>query len=80
MLHLWLYFSPFSRDKSFCYGSLIILFFLGLKCLITCCLSIQVWRNIRTAYGDRSDLIDVADKLSKKFEDLYEKEVDQLIL
>ncbi|KAH6770771.1 hypothetical protein C2S52_015574 [Perilla frutescens var. hirtella] len=35
----------------------------------------EVWRNIRTAYGDRSDLIDVAENLSKKFEDMYEKEV-----
>lgn len=42
--------------------------------------TIQVWRNIHTAYGDRSDLIDVADNLSKKFEDLYEKEVDLPIL
>ncbi|GER32251.1 methyl-CPG-binding domain 9 [Striga asiatica] len=35
----------------------------------------EVWRNIRNAYGDRSDLVDVAESLSKKFEDLYEKEV-----
>ncbi|KAL0336156.1 UNVERIFIED_CONTAM: Methyl-CpG-binding domain-containing protein 9 [Sesamum radiatum] len=39
----------------------------------------EVWHNIRTAYGDRSDLIDVAEKLSNKFEDLYEKEVLTLV-
>ncbi|KAG8366145.1 hypothetical protein BUALT_Bualt17G0045500 [Buddleja alternifolia] len=39
----------------------------------------EVWRNIRTAYGDRSDLIDVAESLSQKFEDLYEKEVLALV-
>ncbi|KAI3467513.1 hypothetical protein Pfo_024176 [Paulownia fortunei] len=39
----------------------------------------EVWRNIRTAYGDRSDLIDVAENLSKMFEDLYEKEVLTLV-
>ncbi|KAL7091651.1 hypothetical protein ACP275_12G118700 [Erythranthe tilingii] len=35
----------------------------------------EVWRNIRIAYGDRPDLIDVVENLSKKFEELYEKEV-----
>ncbi|KAA8529561.1 hypothetical protein F0562_033640 [Nyssa sinensis] len=35
----------------------------------------EVWHNIRTAYGDRSDLIDLAETLSQKFEALYEKEV-----
>ncbi|KAK6160188.1 hypothetical protein DH2020_003569 [Rehmannia glutinosa] len=39
----------------------------------------EVWRNIHTAYGDRSDLIDTAENLSKKFEDLYEKEVLTLV-
>ncbi|KAL0334194.1 UNVERIFIED_CONTAM: Methyl-CpG-binding domain-containing protein 9 [Sesamum angustifolium] len=39
----------------------------------------EVWHNIRTAYGDRSDLIDAAEKLSNKFEDLYEKEVLTLV-
>ncbi|XP_057774595.1 methyl-CpG-binding domain-containing protein 9 isoform X2 [Salvia miltiorrhiza] len=39
----------------------------------------EVWRNIHTAYGDRSELIDVAQNLSKKFEDLYEKEVLTLL-
>ncbi|KAL3654072.1 hypothetical protein CASFOL_003753 [Castilleja foliolosa] len=36
----------------------------------------EVWRNIYTAYGDRSDL---TDKLSKMFEDLYENEVLTLV-
>ncbi|KAL1550877.1 methyl-CpG-binding domain-containing protein 9 isoform X2 [Salvia divinorum] len=39
----------------------------------------EVWRNIHTAYGDRSELIDVAQSLCKKFEDLYEKEVLTLL-
>ncbi|KAK2990841.1 hypothetical protein RJ640_016159 [Escallonia rubra] len=39
----------------------------------------EVWHNIRTAYGDRSDLIELADSLSQKFEVLYEKEVLVLV-
>ncbi|KZV43850.1 methyl-CpG-binding domain-containing protein 9 [Dorcoceras hygrometricum] len=39
----------------------------------------EVWRNIRTAYGDRSDLIKLAENLSQKFEELYEKEVLALV-
>ncbi|XP_073306881.1 methyl-CpG-binding domain-containing protein 9 isoform X1 [Primulina huaijiensis] len=39
----------------------------------------EVWRNIRTAYGDRSDLIKLAENLSQKFEELYEKEVLTLV-
>ncbi|CAI9775390.1 unnamed protein product [Fraxinus pennsylvanica] len=39
----------------------------------------QVWHNIRTAYGERSDLSDLVDSLSQKFEDLYEKEVLALV-
>ncbi|XP_059649014.1 methyl-CpG-binding domain-containing protein 9-like isoform X2 [Cornus florida] len=39
----------------------------------------EVWRNIRTAYGDRSDLIDLAETLSQNFESLYEKEVLTLV-
>ncbi|KAL6983676.1 hypothetical protein U1Q18_017055, partial [Sarracenia purpurea var. burkii] len=34
----------------------------------------QVWNNIRTAYADQSDLIDLAESLSQKFEVMYEKE------
>ncbi|KAK3041784.1 hypothetical protein RJ639_000300 [Escallonia herrerae] len=39
----------------------------------------EVWHNIRMAYGDRSDLIELADSLSQKFEVLYEKEVLVLV-
>lgn len=39
----------------------------------------EVCNNLRTAYGDRSDLTGVAEKLSQKFEDLYEKEVITLV-
>ncbi|EPS69877.1 hypothetical protein M569_04887, partial [Genlisea aurea] len=35
----------------------------------------EVWQNIRTGYADRSDLVDLANKLSEGFEDLYEQEV-----
>uniref|UniRef100_A0A5B6ZUU5 Putative methyl-CpG-binding domain-containing protein 9 n=1 Tax=Davidia involucrata TaxID=16924 RepID=A0A5B6ZUU5_DAVIN len=35
----------------------------------------EVWHNIHTAYGDRSDFIDLAETLSQNFEALYEKEV-----
>ncbi|PSS28633.1 Methyl-CpG-binding domain-containing protein [Actinidia chinensis var. chinensis] len=37
----------------------------------------EVWNNIRTAYADQSDLIDLAESLSKKFEVMYEKEVQK---
>ncbi|KAL2559750.1 Methyl-CpG-binding domain-containing protein 9 [Forsythia ovata] len=39
----------------------------------------EVWHNIRTAYGERSDLSDLVDNLSQKFEDLYDKEVLALV-
>ncbi|CAH9073963.1 unnamed protein product [Cuscuta epithymum] len=35
----------------------------------------EVWNNICTAYGDQSDLIELAGTLSQKFEELYLKEV-----
>ncbi|XP_038983855.1 methyl-CpG-binding domain-containing protein 9-like isoform X2 [Phoenix dactylifera] len=34
-----------------------------------------VWHNICTAYGDRPDLMQLAETLSQKFESLYEEEV-----
>ncbi|PSS26859.1 Methyl-CpG-binding domain-containing protein [Actinidia chinensis var. chinensis] len=37
----------------------------------------EVWNNIRTAYADQSDLIDLAESLSTKFEVMYEKEVQE---
>ncbi|XP_027096888.2 methyl-CpG-binding domain-containing protein 9 isoform X1 [Coffea arabica] len=39
----------------------------------------EVWHNIHTAYKGQSDLIDLAETLSQQFEDLYEKEVLNLI-
>lgn len=35
----------------------------------------QVWSSIFTAYGDRANLMQLAESLSKNFESLYEKEV-----
>lgn len=35
----------------------------------------QVWKSIFTAYGDRANLMQLAESLSKNFESLYEKEV-----
>ncbi|OVA18545.1 Bromodomain [Macleaya cordata] len=35
----------------------------------------EVWHNIHTAYGDRPDLMHLAETLSENFESLYEKEV-----
>lgn len=35
----------------------------------------QVWNNIFKAYGDRANLMQLAESLSKNFESLYEKEV-----
>lgn len=39
----------------------------------------EVWHNISTAYGDRSDLMQLAESLSKKFESLYQSEVLNLV-
>ncbi|GAV78749.1 Bromodomain domain-containing protein/PHD domain-containing protein/MBD domain-containing protein/FYRC domain-containing protein [Cephalotus follicularis] len=39
----------------------------------------EVWHHIRTAYGDQSDLIHLADALSQNFEVLYENEVLTLV-
>ncbi|KAI3991657.1 hypothetical protein MKX01_038055 [Papaver californicum] len=39
----------------------------------------EVWYNIRTAYGDRPDLMILAEQLSGNFESLYEKEVLDLV-
>ncbi|KAI3844578.1 hypothetical protein MKW92_027535 [Papaver armeniacum] len=39
----------------------------------------EVWHNIRTAYGDRPDLMLLAEQLSGNFELLYEKEVLDLV-
>ncbi|KAL5759796.1 hypothetical protein ACOSQ2_018634 [Xanthoceras sorbifolium] len=39
----------------------------------------EVWHHIRTAYSDQSDLLQLAEKFSRDFEDLYEKEVVSLV-
>ncbi|KAJ4961937.1 hypothetical protein NE237_021847 [Protea cynaroides] len=39
----------------------------------------EVWQNIRTAYGDRPELMQLAETLFQKFESLYEKEVLTLV-
>lgn len=38
----------------------------------------ELWNNIRAAYGDQPDLLELADVLSHNFETLYEKEVVSL--
>lgn len=35
----------------------------------------QLWSNVRSAFGDKSDMMEAADKLFKSFESLYEQEV-----
>eukprot|EP01018_Ginkgo_biloba_P007288 Gb_22434 [translate_table: standard] len=39
----------------------------------------QVWNNIFTAFGDRSNLMQLAESLFKNFESLYQKEVISLL-
>ncbi|XP_044479074.1 methyl-CpG-binding domain-containing protein 9-like [Mangifera indica] len=39
----------------------------------------ELWNNVRLAYGDQPDLVDLAEKLSQIFEALYEKEVVPLV-
>ncbi|CAA6670639.1 unnamed protein product [Spirodela intermedia] len=39
----------------------------------------EVWHNIYMAYGDRPDLMELAESLSKNFESLYEKQVLSLV-
>lgn len=36
---------------------------------------LQFWSNVRTAFADQPDFVDLAEKLSRKFESLYENEV-----
>lgn len=35
----------------------------------------QLWNNVRTAFRDQHDLVELAETLSQNFETLYEKEV-----
>lgn len=37
--------------------------------------SVQLWNNVRTAFGDQTDVVELADKLSQNFESLYEEKV-----
>ncbi|XP_050208534.1 methyl-CpG-binding domain-containing protein 9-like [Mercurialis annua] len=39
----------------------------------------EVWHHINTAYADQSELVDLAETLSQKFEALYEEEVLTLV-
>lgn len=39
----------------------------------------EVWQNLRVAYRDRPDYIELVETLSKKFEELYEEEVLNLV-
>ncbi|KAK1269661.1 Methyl-CpG-binding domain-containing protein 9 [Acorus gramineus] len=39
----------------------------------------EVWKNIRTSYGDKPDLMELAEKLSQTFELLYEEKVLNLV-
>lgn len=36
---------------------------------------LQLWNNLRYAYGDQPDLIELVETLSENFERLYENEV-----
>lgn len=42
---------------------------------MTCTIVPQVWQNLRIAYRDSPDYIELVETLSKKFEELYEEEV-----
>ncbi|KAG7981939.1 hypothetical protein I3843_04G023600 [Carya illinoinensis] len=39
----------------------------------------ELWNNVRTAYGDQPDFVDLAETLSQNFEVLYEKEVATVV-
>ncbi|KAF5479568.1 hypothetical protein F2P56_000377 [Juglans regia] len=39
----------------------------------------ELWNNVRTAYGDQPDLVDLAETLSQNFESLYEREVATVV-
>ena len=38
-------------------------------------LTLQLWSNVRNAFVDQPDLVELAENLSQNFESLYEKEV-----
>ncbi|GAV72561.1 Bromodomain domain-containing protein/PHD domain-containing protein/MBD domain-containing protein/FYRN domain-containing protein/FYRC domain-containing protein, partial [Cephalotus follicularis] len=39
----------------------------------------ELWNNVRTAFGDQTELLELAEALSQNFESLYEKEVVSLV-
>ncbi|KAL5793156.1 hypothetical protein ACOSP7_001750 [Xanthoceras sorbifolium] len=39
----------------------------------------ELWNNVRMAFGDQPEFVELAEKLSEKFESLYEKEVITLV-
>lgn len=42
---------------------------------ITIALTCQLWNNVRMAYADQPDYVELAEKLFQNFEALYQKEV-----
>lgn len=41
---------------------------------------VQLWNNVRVAFGDQPDLLELAEKLSQNFESLYNEEVVSLFV
>lgn len=41
---------------------------------------LQLWSNVRVAFGDQPDLVELAEKLSQNFELLYDEEVGTLMV
>ena len=38
-------------------------------------MTLQLWSNVRNAFGDQPDSVELAETLSQNFESLYDKEV-----
>jgi len=41
---------------------------------------LQLWSNVRVAFGDQPDLVELSEKLSQNFESLYNEEVGTLMV
>lgn len=41
---------------------------------------LQLWNNVRVAFGDQPDLVELAEKLTQNFESLYNEEVGSLFV
>lgn len=41
---------------------------------------LQLWNNVRVAFGDQPDLVELAENLSQNFESLYDEEVGTLFM